>query len=313
MTTQPSPTVAVITPTIGRKTLLKAIWSVRSQSYPCKHYIFVDGKQHHKAVKNMVKAYPDVEVVYLPMNTGGGANQLANSTINAIAPYLVTEDIICYLDDDNWYADDHVQTLVTDIQTHHADYAYALRYYVDDKHQIICPDDVDSLGFWSTPKTLSYPLSTQIDHITAQTEICITLPFDWPHLIDTNCFAIKRALAQSLSTIWVMTGRGNDRNITKYLFNQSHLVGICSGRHTVYYYTDITKYSHSTFSDPITQLLDLTHKPHRKHLILLEIFKVKNSTFKLANQDEFGKTPWQYKTMLKYDEQDTKPKLFRLE
>ncbi|WP_066801230.1 glycosyltransferase [Moraxella oblonga] len=308
-----NPTVAIITSTVGRKSLLRTIKSVQNQSYPCKHYIFVDGKQYHKTVKNMVKAYPDVEVVYLPMNTGGGANELMNSTINAIAPYLVEEEIIFYLDDDNWYDDDHVKTLVTDMQTHHADYAYALRYCVDEKQQIICPDDTESLGFWSAPKTRFYPLSIQIDDIAIQTGVYSTLSFDWPYLIDVNCFAMRRALAQSLSTIWVMTGCGNDRNITKHLFSHPQLIGICSGRYTVYYYIDITKYNQVAFDDSIAQSLDLTNKPHREYLIQLESFKVKNNIFKLENQDEFGKTPWQYKTMFKHDEQDAEPKLFRLE
>ena len=52
--------VAVITTTIGRKTLEKAILSVRSQTYPCKHYVFVDGKQYWANVEPLLKKYPEV-------------------------------------------------------------------------------------------------------------------------------------------------------------------------------------------------------------------------------------------------------------
>lgn len=90
-------TVAVITATIGRDELERTIESIKNQSYPCKHYIFVDGEDFRYKAKTILDKYPDVIPIYLPMNTG--KNQMFNSSINAIAPFLVSEDIICYLDD----------------------------------------------------------------------------------------------------------------------------------------------------------------------------------------------------------------------
>ena len=43
MNKQNSKTVAVVTSTIGRPELALAIKSVQNQTYPCKHYVFVDG------------------------------------------------------------------------------------------------------------------------------------------------------------------------------------------------------------------------------------------------------------------------------
>ncbi|VEI46842.1 glycosyltransferase [Actinobacillus equuli] len=81
-----SPSVAIITSTIGRPHLERAILSVQQQSYTnCKHYVFVDGEQFFTNAKTIVEKYPHVVVTYLPMNTG--ANGWTNSSINAIAPF----------------------------------------------------------------------------------------------------------------------------------------------------------------------------------------------------------------------------------
>lgn len=94
-------TVAVITSSIGRTHLEEAILSVQTQTYPCKHYVFVDGEIYWDEAKRILDQYPDVIATYLPMNTG--ADGWTNSYINAIAPFLVKEDVLCFLDDDNWY------------------------------------------------------------------------------------------------------------------------------------------------------------------------------------------------------------------
>ncbi|MDK4683680.1 glycosyltransferase [Kingella negevensis] len=66
-----NPTVAIITATIGRAELERAIQSVAAQTHPCTHYVFVDGKQHAAAARPILERYPHVKAVYLPVNTGG--------------------------------------------------------------------------------------------------------------------------------------------------------------------------------------------------------------------------------------------------
>lgn len=99
MNKQNSKTVAVVTSTIGRPELALAIESVQNQTYPCKHYVFVDGNIFWDKAKSILEQFPDVIPIYLPMNTG--KNRILNGAINAAAAFLVEEDIICYLDDDN--------------------------------------------------------------------------------------------------------------------------------------------------------------------------------------------------------------------
>ncbi len=67
-------TVAVITATIGRDELERTIESIKNQSYPCKHYIFVDGEDFRYKAKTILDKYPDVIPIYLPMNTGKKSN-----------------------------------------------------------------------------------------------------------------------------------------------------------------------------------------------------------------------------------------------
>ena len=98
-------TVAVVTSTIGRPELALAIKSVQNQTYPCKHYIFIDGNMFWDKAKSMLAQFPNVVPIYLPMNTG--KNRILNGAINAAAAFLVEEDIICYLDDDNQLREDH--------------------------------------------------------------------------------------------------------------------------------------------------------------------------------------------------------------
>ncbi|WP_066800529.1 glycosyltransferase family 2 protein [Moraxella oblonga] len=229
--THPTSTVAVVTATIGRDDLLKAIKSVQAQTYPCKHYIFVDGEQFHDKVKNLLKDdYPDVVVTYLPMNTG--ANKMYNSYINAIAPFLVKEDIICYLDDDNWYDKEHVESLVSYMDKYQADYGYSLRYFVNGND--IWKDNTESLGFWYiNPKDL-VPSAFVWKNNTYQVPHGIDNYPNAPYLIDVNCYAIRRHLAIDLAKSWAAIGLSNDRVIANILI-QYNFKGICTSKRTVYY------------------------------------------------------------------------------
>ena len=70
MNKQNSKTVAVVTSTIGRPELALAIESVQNQTYPCKHYVFVDGNIFWDKAKSILEQFPDVIPICLPMNTG---------------------------------------------------------------------------------------------------------------------------------------------------------------------------------------------------------------------------------------------------
>jgi hypothetical protein len=184
MNKQNSKTVAVITSTIGRPELVLAIESVQNQTYPCKHYVFVDGNIFCDKANSILAQFPNIVPIYLPMNTG--KNRILNGAINAAAAFLVEEDIICYLDDYNQLREDHVESLVNMIEQG-ADFAYSLRAFYDSNHQFICNDDFESLGNWNTKSDIF--IDVKIEDIQQQ------LHFNSNGInahIDTNCYAVPR-------------------------------------------------------------------------------------------------------------------------
>ena len=226
--------VAVITSTIGRAQLERAILSVKAQTYPCKHYVFVDGEQFRTDAKAILDKYPDVIAIYLPMNTGAGG--WTNSSINAIAPFLVKEAAICYLDDDNWYEPNHVEQCVKTLNESGADYVYALRNFYSPTEQFISKDTLESIGFYENK--LGNPYNFQI-LVNGQTLAMHTTAHKRHH-IDTNCYMMRRELAIGISRFWY-SGIHNDTNVFNALvqFNVSHC---CTKRFTVNYLYDLDKY-----------------------------------------------------------------------
>ena len=211
-------TVAVITSTIGRSHLERASLSVQKQTYPCKHYVFVDGEQFAKDAKQILDKYPHVIATYLPMNTG--ANGWTNSSINAIAPFLVKEDVICYLDDDNWYEANHVENSLKVLNETGADYVFALRNLYDAQEEFVCQDLLESIGNYENNLPNPYQFKVTIND---KTYACQTEVHKKDGHIDTNCYLIKRDLALRVSHFWY-SGQNNDTNfytIRRIIFKAS--------------------------------------------------------------------------------------------
>lgn len=269
--------VAVVTSTIGRPELERCIQSIKNQTYPCQHYIFVDGKQFEKQAKKYLKKYSDIIVTYLPMNTG--ANGWTNSSVNAIAPFLVKEDIIFHLDDDNWYEADHIERCMDTFEKTGADYVYALRKLYTPEGEFICEDFVESIGFYQNK--INYPLEFNINfngkafnlyHQTNRT------------LIDTNCYAFKRELAILISSSWY-SGWANDFTVFKKLIELNAKYA-CSNAFTVNYTMDLLK-TNSSIDWFITEL-NMSEQDIRK--LLIDIARQENQT-NLALYG--GRYPWQ--------------------
>lgn len=198
--------VAVVTSTIGRPTLRKAIESVRGQTYKAvRHYVFAHGWEHHVKVETMLDDYAYVEGVYLPNNNG--KDGLSMAPVFALAPYVVNEDVVFYLDDDNWYEPDHIESLVSLIEEHNLDWAYSLRKVVDDEGNFICDDNCESLGM--NPNATGH------------------------YLVDNSCYAVRANVARQYGHAWYIP-IVSDRNFQRALMEAKLLVGT-NGRHTANY------------------------------------------------------------------------------
>lgn len=196
--------VAVVTSTRGRKLIKQANDSVKAQTRKAKHYVFAHGKDCWDAVSASTEGC-DVDVVYLPATNGGGGYGMA--PVFAASPFLVDEDVILYLDDDNWYEPDHVESLVSLIENHDLGWAYSLRRIVDADGNWICDDNCESLGM----------------HRNSHGH----------YLVDNSCYAVRRDVAVKHSHAWYVPVI-SDRNFQAALMKDKVKCGT-TGKHSVNY------------------------------------------------------------------------------
>lgn len=197
--------VAVITSTRGRDTIKKANESIRNQTYGATHYVFAHGRDCWDAVERNMQEIANVQVVNLPRANGGGGYGMA--PVFAMAPFAVEEDIIFYLDDDNWYEPDHIESLVEMIDKHNLGWAYSLRNIVDNEGNFICEDNCESLG--------CIPNSHQ------------------QFLVDNSCYAVRTDVARRHSHAWYVPII-SDRSFQRELMRAKHRTGT-TGKHSVNY------------------------------------------------------------------------------
>jgi glycosyltransferase involved in cell wall biosynthesis len=204
--------VAVVTPTIGTPYLSQCIDSVQDQTYEnLTHYIFLDGEEHFQKVypQAINKTKKTIKSIGLQENIGKG---WYGHRVYAACSFLVNADIICYLDEDNWFEKDHVEKLVKTITEKKLDWAFSFRKIYDKQGNYLCEDNCESLGKW--------PIYFSEDQ----------------HHIDTSSFAVKQSVAVNIGHAWYGQW-GADRkffyNLSKYFPNYD-----CSLAHTLCYRLD---------------------------------------------------------------------------
>ena len=196
----------VITPTTGKDTIKKAVISVSKQTIPTEHLLVFDGKE---AQEKMSEWYllDDVKTITLPENVGG--NGWYGHRVYAAMPLMVNADYILFLDEDNWFEPNHVETMINKIKSKDLMWAYSLRRIHDESGQYVCDDDCESLG--------RYPAVYDS-----------TLNF-----VDTNCYCFRReflvTVAHSFYGQW-----GADRPFYKAASTALPSFG-CTGEATVNY------------------------------------------------------------------------------
>lgn len=176
-------TATVIIPTTGADTLGQAVTSVLSQTYPTRCYVVVDGADNSLAVDliNDFKKEKLVDIAVLPVNVG--ANGFYGHRIYAAFTHLVNTEYLCYLDQDNWFEPNHVETCIQTLRDKNLEWCYSLRnIYSGNKFE--CQDNCESLG--------KYPSYHGINHI------------------DTNSYFLRRELVLQLASVW-HGGWGQDR------------------------------------------------------------------------------------------------------
>ena len=165
--------VAVVIPTIGAQHLEQCIDSVLNQTHKdIVIYLFKDGLD--VKIPSVVNNIPNIKQIRLDENVGKG---WYGHRVYAACSFLVNADVICYLDEDNFYEPEHIQTLVETISKGNS-WAYSLRNIVDKNGEFSCTDDCESLGKWPVY------FNNQVFHI------------------DTSCFAVRRDVAVQIGHAW---------------------------------------------------------------------------------------------------------------
>lgn len=206
------PTVTVITSSIGRPELKQCVESVMAQTFPCKHMIFINGEKWHRAADEVLSQFTpmaNIQSIKLKEETGDCGVGPGAGDVFAAAPWLTTSDFVFFLNDDDFYETNHVESILTLMVNNNLDWAYSLRRFVDKDGKPFCEDDFDSLGFWP----------------------CVYS--DTQFLVDNSCYAMRRSVAKQFGPCWLTPAVG-DRAILRAM-KQAGLSSGCTGLTTVNY------------------------------------------------------------------------------
>jgi len=177
----------VIIPTTGANTVVQAIQSVLDQTIPTCCYIVVDGMNHSVKVAKLVNVgtmhyNPRFRVCTIPDNVG--ANGFYGHRIYAAFTHLVNTEYVLYLDQDNWFDKNHVESCINKIESNKLQWAYSLRKIHDVDGNYLCNDNCESLGKWPTYHGVNH--------------------------VDTSSFCIRTDVANKVASVW-HGGWGQDR------------------------------------------------------------------------------------------------------
>lgn len=172
------PLVTVITPTTGSPQLCDAVRSVNKQTYSnIEHIVVADGAQYSYKMYGIIEGSQAIGLT-LPYNTG--ADNYNGHRIYGAMTYIVKGEYLCFMDQDNWYEDTHIESLV-DVLEQGNTWAYSLRKIVNQDGSYICNDDCESLGKWQS--------------------------IIGDNFVDVNCYMIPKYAALAFSPYWYRRAR----------------------------------------------------------------------------------------------------------
>ncbi len=194
----------VILPTTGAPSLRRAVDSVLAQTAPTACYVVCDGAAHRAAVSEALAGL-DVPVCVLPRNVGAGG--FYGHRIYAAFAHLVDEDHVLFLDQDNFFAPDHVAQCVDLIAARRLQWCYALRNVCGPEGGFLCRDDCESLGKWPA--------------------------FTNAHLIDTSSYCVRREVLLQAAHVW--HGKWGQDRVFAQVMMQNFAAFDCTRGYTVQY------------------------------------------------------------------------------
>jgi hypothetical protein len=214
--------VAIVVPTVVRATLGQAIRSVYAQDFAGRIQILIGidwwrgDRAYVEALVAEAPSHVAVTVLDLGYSTsqrnGGLYPSSFGGALKTILSYAANSRYVAYLDDDNWYAPNHVASMLAAVEG--KAWAFALRHFVDRRSgEVLWPDTWESVG------------PGRGVHAAAQ-----------GGFVDTNCFLLDKFACDDVLSQWALTryagGTGGDRQVLARLAGRPWGT---NGAHTVYY------------------------------------------------------------------------------
>ena len=214
----------IVMATVVRETFPQALRSVFAQAFAGRIHVLVgiDRWIGDRAMVEQLAAQSPSHVALTTLDLGYSTSQRNGGiypshyggALKTILSYAANSRYVAYLDDDNWYAPDHVATMLRAIAG--KPWAFSLRHFVDaETGTPLCPDTWESLG----PHRGVYAKAQG-------------------GFVDTNCYLIDALVCADVFPEWAMTrfagGTGGDRQVLERLRNRPWGT---NDAHTVYYRT----------------------------------------------------------------------------
>lgn len=216
--------VGIVMVTVVRDTLAQAMRSVFEQEFSGRIQVLVgiDRWQGERVLIDQLRsecpshiALTVLDLGYSTSRRNGGVYPSHyGGALKTILSYAANSRYVTYLDDDNWYAPNHVTTMLAAVAG--KAWAFSLRHFVDENSgALICPDTWESMG----PGRGVYGKAQG-------------------GFVDTNCFFIDTIACNDVFPEWAMTrfagGTGGDRQVLDRLRGRPWGT---NDAHTVFYRT----------------------------------------------------------------------------
>jgi hypothetical protein len=220
---QPPFDVAVVIPTVPRPALDRAVRSIFAQDCSGRVQILIGldaGAADPALVDGLTRDCPaSMQLSWLDpgystsARHGGLYPNRFSGALRTILTYLANSRLVAYLDDDNWWAPDHLSTLVAAIAG--ADWAFSQRLFVEAATgEPICVDQWESVG----PDAGIFQER-------------------FGGFVDPSSLMIDKLACHDVAPLWSLAsfdnGSGEDRLVFQML--KQHYRGRASGRATSYY------------------------------------------------------------------------------
>jgi len=216
---------AVVIPTLLRPSLLQAVRSVFAQQgiSSVQVLIGIDKPLGDVKIIDQIKSESPANCLVSVLDLGystsvrhGGIHLAQDGgALRTILSYAANSRYVAYLDDDNWWANDHLATLKERIQGF--DWAFSKRWFVDPNTlQPICVDEWESLG----PDAGVYQAK-------------------FGGFVDPNTLMIDKIACEPALRLWCFPmpgeekGMSADRMVFRYLRQQAKWC--CTGKATCFY------------------------------------------------------------------------------